>query len=187
MITYLPGTKIEADISRNDTEFILKSMFSMGGLVLSQVARLSGVSTHDVQNWVKRGFVSPPVSKQYSKRQFCRVILINMLRDCLPIADIVDLFTYINGRLDDESDDMIGDDELYVYLVRTLSQIESPSEREVKAAVALATADYQEPFAGAKIRLEKVLVVLAYSYFSTYYHRKALTYLAGLDKQRQIR
>lgn len=184
MITYLPGTKIEADISRNDTEFILKSMFSMGGLVLSQVARLSGASPHDVQNWVKRGFVSPPVAKQYSKRQFCRVILINMLRDCLPIADIVDLLTYINGRLDDESDDMIGDDELYVYLVRTLSNLDSFSEESIKKAVALATEDYNEPFAGAKTRLYKVLTVMTYSYFSTHFHRSAMAHLAGLDKQR---
>lgn len=182
MITYLPGTTIEADLSRNDTEFILKSMFSMGGLVLSQVSRLSGVEPHDVQNWVKRGFVSPPIAKQYSKRQFCRIILINMLRSCLPIGDITALLSYINGRLDDEDDDMIGDDALYVYLVRTLSKLDSPSESAVKKAVEEATADYKEPFSGAKARLDKVLTVMTYSYFSTYYHKAALNHLARLDR-----
>lgn len=184
MITYLPGTTIEADISRNDTEFILKSMFSMGGLVLSQVSRLSGVEPHDVQNWVKRGFVSSPVAKQYSKKQFCRIILINMLRACLPLGDIVDLLSYINGRLDDEGDDMIGDDELYVYLVRTLSHLHSPSAEAIDQAVALAVADYKEPFAGGKTRLTKVLTVMTYSYFSTHYHKCAVNHLAALDKQR---
>ena len=183
MITYLPGTTIEADISRNDTEFILKSMFSMGGLVLSQVSRLSGVETHDVQNWVKRGFVSPPVQKKYSKRQFCRIILINMLRDCLPIADITRLLSYINDKLNDEDDDMISDDELYVYLVRVLSHMKSSAQESVKTAVALATEDYEEPFAGAKTRLEKVLSVMAFSYCSTHYHRLAVNVLSTLDKQ----
>ncbi len=182
MITYLPGTKIEADISRNDTEFILKSLFSMGGLVLSQVSRLSGVETHDVQNWVKRGFLSPPKQKQYSKRQFCRIILINMLRNSLPIGNIVDLLSYINGKLDDEGDDMIGDDELYVYLVRTLSYLDSPTEETVKAAIDKAIADYEEPYPGGKKRLEKVLVVMTYSYFSTHYYRCAVNHLATFDQ-----
>ncbi|MBQ7364053.1 MAG: DUF1836 domain-containing protein [Clostridia bacterium] len=158
-------------------------MFSMGGLVLSQVSRLSGVETHDVQNWVKRGFVSPPVQKQYSKRQFCRIILINMLRDCLPIGDIVSLLSYINGKLDDEDDDMIGDDELYVYLVRVLSRMKSPTQEGVNDAVIIATADYREPFAGGKTRLVKVLSVMAFSYCSTYYHRLAVNMLMTLDKQ----
>ncbi|MBR2987646.1 MAG: DUF1836 domain-containing protein [Clostridia bacterium] len=183
MITYLPGTTIEADITRNDTEFILKSMFSMGGLVLSQVSRLSGVEMHDVQNWVKRGFVSPPVRKQYSKRQFCRIILINMLRDCLPIADITRLLSYINGKLNDEDDDMISDDELYVYFVRVLAHMRSQEYESINEAVSAAIKEYQEPFAGAAIRLEKVLTVMAFSYCSTHYHRLAVNVLSTFDKQ----
>ena len=48
MITFLPGTTIEADLKRGDTEYILKSIFSMDGLVLSQVSQLAGVETYDV-------------------------------------------------------------------------------------------------------------------------------------------
>lgn len=181
MITYLPGTTIEADLARDDTEYILKSIFSMGGLVLSQVAQLAGLEPYDVQNWVKRGFCTPPVSKKYSKKQFCRIILINMLKDCLSLGEIVSLLSYINGTLNDESDDMIDDDRLYIYLVRTLAGVDVFSEKNVEKAVEAAIADYNEPFPGGRTRLFKVLSIMTYAYYSTRIHRSASAMMASLD------
>ena len=182
MITYLPGTAIEADITRNDTEFILKSIFSVDGLVLSQVSKLAGVEPYDVQNWVKRGFLAPPVAKKYSKKQFCRIILINMLKDCLPLGEIVRLLSHINGKLSDESDDMIDDDKLYVYLVRTIASITVFSEQNVEIAAQAAVVDYDEPFPGGKKRLVRVLSIMTYAYYSTKIHRNAVALIAGLDQ-----
>ncbi len=182
MITYLPGTKIEADISRNDTEFILRSMFSMGGLVLSQVSQLAGVEPYDVQNWVKRGFLTPPVSKKYSKKQFCRIILINMLKDCLPLGEIVSLLSHINGKLNDESDDLIDDDRLYVYLVRTIASVKVFSEDGVYYAAEAAVEDYDEPFPGGKKRLVRVLSIMTYAYYSAKIHKDAVALIACLDQ-----
>lgn len=181
LVTYLPGTTIEADLARGDTEYILNSIFSMGGLVLSQVSQLAGLATYDIQNWVRRGFLSSPVAKKYSRKQFCRIILINMLKECLEIGEITKLLSYLNGRLDDENDDMIDDDRLYVYLVRTIQEISNLSESEVDLAAYKATQDYQEPFAGGRERLRRVLAIMAYAYFSTTVHRTARRMLAALD------
>ncbi len=182
MITRLPGTTIEADLSRDDTEYILKSIFSMGGLVLSQVAQLAGLEPYDVQNWVKRGFCTPPVSKKYTKKQFCRIILINMLKESLPLGEIVRLLSYINGHLNDERDDMIDDDRLYVYLVRAVAAVEVFSEENVKAAVENAIADYKEPVPGGRRRLFKVLSIMVYAYFSTVLQRNVAQMMASLDQ-----
>ena len=90
MIGILPGTTIEADPAREGAaEGILSSLFMAGGLVLSQVSQLTGLEPHMIQNWVKRGFVSPPRNKKYTRRQFCRIVIINMLRDSLPLERIV--------------------------------------------------------------------------------------------------
>ena len=45
-----------------------------GGMVLGQIASLTGLEPHTVQNWVKRGFLSNPVNKRYSCNQFCRIV-----------------------------------------------------------------------------------------------------------------
>ncbi len=181
MINYLPGTTLEADLSKDDTEYILKSIFSTGGLVLSQVAQLAGLAPYDVQNWVKRGFCTPPVAKKYSKKQFCRIILINMLKECLPLGEIVRLLSYINGHLDDESDDMIDDDRLYVYLVRTVAAVNVFSEENVKRAAEAAVADYREPIPGGRARLVKVLSIMAFAYYTTELRRGVTSLMASLD------
>lgn len=121
---YLPGTRIESrSLDPNEAEFIFNSIFSMGGLVLSQVSRLSGVEYYTVQNWIKRGFCAPPVAKKYSRRQFSRIIIINMLKDALEIQDITETLSSLNGRLDTESDDTIDDSLLYVCFISVLNSL----------------------------------------------------------------
>jgi DNA-binding transcriptional MerR regulator len=98
---YLPGTTVE--VRENSTaRGFLDSAFSMGGLVLSQVTQLTGLEPHTVQNWVKRGFVSPPQQKKYDCNQFCRIIIINMFKDVFQIERIAALLDYAGGE---EADD----------------------------------------------------------------------------------
>ena len=121
---YLPGTRIESrSLDPNEVEFVFNSIFSMGGLVLSQVSRLSGIEYYTVQNWIKRGFCSPPVAKKYSRKQFSRIIIINMLKDVLEIQDIIETLSSLNGRLDIESDDTIDDSMLYVCFISVLNSL----------------------------------------------------------------
>ena len=77
----LPGTVLEMDRGEADqAEAKISSLFLAGGVVLSQVTDLTGLEPYTVQNWVKRGFLPPPVRKRYSRRQLCRIININMLK-----------------------------------------------------------------------------------------------------------
>lgn len=84
MAKTLPGTTIAVDWNRpEEAETLLNSLFLAGGLMLSQVASLTGLEPYVIQNWVRRGFVAPPERKRYSRRQFSRIVLINMLNVAL--------------------------------------------------------------------------------------------------------
>ena len=112
MLKKLPGSTAEVDISRpGAADTLLTSMFLTGGLMLSQVAQFTGLEPYTIQNWVKRGFLSSPKNKKYSRRQLSRILIINMLRDALPLDAICRLLSYINGQLDQESDDIIDDSQ----------------------------------------------------------------------------
>ena len=117
----LPGTTIEA--RADDAQALLQSLFVAGGLVLSQVSLLTGLEPHTIQNWVKRGFLSAPQRKKYSQRQVCRIFIINMLRDSLQIERICQLLSYVNGRLDDEGDDIIDDTTLYLHALSLIAKM----------------------------------------------------------------
>ena len=145
----LPGTTVPADPDRLDgAEALLSPLFLAGGLTLSQVAQLTGLEPHMIQNWVRRGFVSPPQSKRYTRRQFSRILMISMLRSCMQLDKICALLSYVNGHLDDESDDLIDDWRLYGYAARLIVQargepLAGPEERRSWCARVLE--DYQEP------------------------------------------
>ena len=158
----MPGTVLEMD--RGDAPAMADrfgAMFLAGGISLGQVCELTGLEPHTVQNWVKRGFLTPPVNKRYSLRQLCRILNINSLRSVLPMEKICGLLTYVNGKLSDESDDMIDDSQLYfmfVGLAARLRELYDPQEQEKILEDAMA--DYREPVAGAKERVKKVLQVM---------------------------
>lgn len=158
----IPGTVLTAE--REDAihiEEMFSSMFLAGGMVLSQVSGITGLEPYTVQNWVKRGFLAAPQKKKYTLRQLCRIININMLKSVLPMERICGLLGYINGHLDDESDDMIDDATLYFMFVRLAAkakELYNAEERETLLERALA--DYEEPAPGAKKRVKEVLRIM---------------------------
>ncbi len=158
----IPGTTLTA--KREDAAFIedqFRSMFLAGGMVLSQVSSVTGLEPYTVQNWVKRGFLTNPVQKRYTLRQLCRILNINMLKSVLPLEQICGLLTYINGDLDDESDDLIDDSALYFLFVRlaaNFSTMHNPAGRDAYLEQLLA--DYAEPVPGAKERVQNVLRIM---------------------------
>lgn len=164
----LPGTVLQ--IPQKDAYHIrqaFSSLFLGGGIVLSQVSGITGLEPYTVQNWVKRGFLPPPQRKRYTLRQLCRIININMLKGILPMEQICGLLTYINGHLDDVSDDIIDDSQLYFMFVELAMQVRSFSEdadRE-KALVDILTT-YEEPVPGARKRVEKVLRIMLTGYLA---------------------
>lgn len=178
----LPGTTLTVD--REDSKFIeqqFSSMFFGGGIVLSQVAAVTGLEPYTVQNWVKREFLPPPDHKRYNMNQLCRVITINMLKKVLPMEQICGLLTYINGELDDDSDDLIDDSKLYflfVQLAAHYATMHNPVGRD--AAIDFALKDYREPVAGAKVRVEKVLRVMLTAWAAAQLHDAAEKMVAEL-------
>ena len=174
-----PGTTINTErIDPQTARALLDGAFASGGLVLSQVTALTGLELYTVQNWVKRGFVAPPVGKKYSRRQLCRLVTINMLKDSMAIGDITFMLSYINGVLDDESDDTVSDDTLYLYFIAMLAAVEGADSDEVRAAAEAATADYTETAAGARERIISVLEIMYYAYRSAQYSKSAAGILA---------
>jgi len=158
----IPGTVLPA--STEEAQYIqrqFESMFLSGGMVLSQVASVTGLEPYTIQNWVKRGFLTKPENKRYTLRQFCRIVNINMLKSVLPMEEICGLLEYINGDLTDESDDLIDDSQLYFLFVRLASthrQMNTPQGRD--AALQEVLSDYREPSPGAKERVAKVLRIM---------------------------
>ena len=179
----LPGTTIEAGtLSDGDSRKIFDTVFSCGGLVLSQVCNMTGLETHTVQNWVKRRYVKSPKGRMYDVEQFSRLVIINMLKQSLPLDSIEKLLSYINGHLDDSSDDVITDSELYHLFVGILIRLDRGVDiSEVRAIAEQVTENYVEPCKGAKRRLCKVLGVMAYSYYSSELRKKAELLMSELD------
>lgn len=158
----IPGTALEIQRENADSiEEMFSSMFLAGGIVLSQVSSITGLEPYTVQNWVKRGFLSPPQHKRYSLNQLCRILQINMLKSVLPLEQICGLLSYINGKLDEENDDIIDDSRLYFLFVRLASrakELDDPATWE--QALKEALENYQEPVPGARARIEKALRIM---------------------------
>ena len=185
MLKNLPGSTVEVDISRpGAADAILSSMFLTGGLMLSQVAQLTGLEPYTVQNWVKRGFLSPPNQKKYSRRQLCRILIINMLRDTLQLEKICSLLSYINGQLDEEGDDIIDDSQLYLYFAELTAGLElhhMEGSEDLTALCQQVLAQYQEPFPGARGRVLLVLKIMVTAYIASRFQKRAELLLGQLE------
>lgn len=179
----IPGTVLTAP--KAETVYIperFRAMFMAGGMVLSQVAAITGLESYMIQNWVKRGFLTSPQNKRYTLRQLCRIININMLKSVLPLERICSLLGYVNGRLNDESDDMIDDSQLYFMFVRLAArsrELYAADSRE--AVLEEELADYIEPVPGAKARVKEVLRIMLTAWLAARMTREAERMLEALQ------
>lgn len=155
----IPGTTLEDRRNNADRiESLFSSMFLAGGLTLSQVAAVTGLESHTIQNWVKRGFLSPPRAKKYDLEQVCRIINMNLLKGALPLEQVCRLMTYLNGCLIDESDDLVDDAVLYFMFVRLAARARHIEDWD--DALQQVTQHYVEPVPGAREKLIKVLKIM---------------------------
>lgn len=179
----LPGTVLEArqeDASR--VEDLFQPMFLAGGMVLSQVSSITGLEPYIIQNWVKRGFLAPPQGKRYTLRQLCRILNINMLKGVLPMEQICGMLGYINGQLDDESDDLIDDSQLYFMFVALAARAqELDRSQSWLPAIDEVLADYSEPVPGARERIAKVLRIMLIAFIAARMKAEAETLLAEIQ------
>ncbi len=82
----LPGTIIETE--ENNARQVFTSIFSTGGVTLSQVCNITELETYVIQNWVKRGYIASPTNKKYDVNQLCRIIIVNILKDVFSIEQV---------------------------------------------------------------------------------------------------
>lgn len=179
----IPGTVLtgtQADLLNIEEK--LDALFLAGGVTRSQIVTVSGLEPYMVQNWVKRGFLAPPQGKRYSKRQLCRILNINALRSALQMDEICGLLAYVNGQLDDESDDLIDDSVLYVSFVHLVGSVElhSPGE-DWHILIDRELEGYREVIPGAKDRIAKVLMIMLVAWASASLRAEAENLLSTLS------
>ncbi len=158
----IPGTVLKVPLE--DAEHIpamFSSMFLAGDVALGQIANITGLEPYVVQNWVKRGFLVPPKNKRYTIDQLCRILNITMLRSVLSIEQICSLLQYVNGHLNDASDDTIRDSQLYFLFVRLAAYHRTMQDQEGREEILEKLLEtYEEPVPGARERVGKVLRIM---------------------------
>lgn len=167
MATKYPGTTIEVlEFRKGNSKVLFDCIFAAGGITLSQVSNMTGLEPYLIQNWVKRKFVSPPIKKLYSKEQFARIVIINMLRESLQIESICNLVQIIGGDIHDEFDDLIKDDELYHrYFDMICDDCPDVSNKaNVLKAAQAAAADFEQQTDGTSDKLVRILQIMLYAH-----------------------
>ena len=182
MIWTIPGSALSGNQEDADNlKEVFGAMFLPGGMVLSQAAKISGLEPYTIQNWVKRGFLSPPRDKKYTMTQLCRILNINMLKGALTMEQICGLLGYINGELDDESDDLIDDADLYFMFIKLAVRSQTQhSMAEWEQTIEDVLKDYEEPVEGGKMRIQKVLKIMISAWYTTRMRQQTEQMLAEL-------
>lgn len=171
MITVLPGTALEFKEGMQDNAFsYIEPVFSVTkGLTLAQVKDITGLESSTIQNWVKRGWVARPVDKRYGKMHLIRIILINSLRGAIQLDKIPVIMQYINGVVEDESDDIISDSELYNKFCKIIWECDKTRTVQrcvIEKNISSVLDDYSGPFDDSKQRLEKALLIMVLAFMS---------------------
>lgn len=178
----LPGTVLTIDREKpGAAEELLSSMTMAGGLVLSQVCQITGLEPYTIQNWVKRGFLAPPVKKKYTLRQLSRIIIINMLKGAMPMDSICRLLSYVNGALDDESDDIIDDEVMYLIFVDLAKNLDSWPRADLDGEIRKLFVGYEEQVPGANDRIAAAISVMAAAWYSYELQKQVSVKLAEMQ------
>lgn len=178
MIDKLPGTVIDFSEQAEENAFsLIEPILTVtGGITLSQLSALTGLQGSTIQNWIKRGWVSATTDKKYTERQILRILLINILRNSMKLEDIAKLMSYINGKVDDLSDDILHDKQLYNLLCKLICILDrkgiyTPLEisEEINKNLGAEYGDEERK------RLNKVLFIMIMGYRSSYLMRQIET------------
>ena len=181
----IPGTKLKKSDMGNVTglEFLSKVFFISEGVMLSQIREVSGIDGSTLQNWTKRGWVANARLKKYNIDQVAHILIINMLRSCIQLDHIAFLLQYINGKIDDTSDDIIRDSVLYDYICRILDALtrqDVASKASIKEVIREQIANYEEAMEGARDRLAHALEIIVTAYYAALIKRSSDEMLANL-------
>ncbi len=184
----IPGTilnrKSMGDVTGLD--FLSKIFYLSDGIMLTQIREISGIDGSTLQNWVKRGWVENSKLKRYNIDQVAHILIINMLRNCMQLDKIAFLVKYVNGNVDDRSDDIICDSKLYDYICRILDKLTKKNAEHtfetLRECIENVTNTYEEKVTGAKKRLDNALEIIITAYYSSLLKRAADEKLSQLSK-----
>ncbi len=187
----IPGTKLLRSEMGGVTglEFLSKIFFISEGVMLTQIREISGIDGSTLQNWTKRGWVANAKLKKYDINQIAHILIINMLRSCMQLDRIAFLIQYINGNVDDRSDDIIEDAVLYDYICRILDKLmtyEVCSLGSIREAITEITSDYEEKLPGARERLSKALEIIVVAYYASLIKKHSDSMLEEIFDKRSI-
>jgi predicted nucleotidyltransferase len=185
----IPGTRLLKAEMGNVTglEFLSKVFYISDGVMLSQIREVSGIDGSTLQNWTKRGWVANARLKKYNIDQVAHILIINMLRSCIQLDRIALLLQYINGNVDDMSDDIIRDSILYDYICRVLDRLmqrDACSMSTIKDVIADVINDYEEAQEGARDRLANAMEIIIVAYYANLIKHRSDEMLAALMNER---
>ena len=126
----IPGTD-KPYISEDAFGEFSKTIELTGGLSLGQVCSITRLDPSVIQNWIKRGYVARPVAKKYYDKHFARILLINSLKDAMKIEDIGKLMKLVNGDVEDESDNLLSEPDLYNIFAKAIYHLGEDDVEEV--------------------------------------------------------
>ncbi len=146
------------------------------GLTLSQICALTHLEASTIQNWIKRGFVPHPVRKKYHRRHLARIQLIAQLRESMQIDRVGELLRFVNGDADDESDDLIPEEELYDLFHSVAVELErrKPAPDDVEQLVE-EVAEKSLSMTDGREKIIAALNIMACTHIANLYKRKADT------------
>lgn len=179
-----PGTTIEVSkLEKNCSKMLFDGIFATGGITLSQVSVMTGLEPYIIQNWVRRGFLTPPQKRVYSRQQFARIAIINMLKESLQLDKICKLVEMIGGDPNDPSDDLISDNLLYHMYVDMLAEndINVLDEKTVSLATEKAAGQINERQPGDKKILAQILQIMLYAHTASQIRSRAEQQLLALE------
>ncbi|MBE6546968.1 MAG: DUF1836 domain-containing protein [Ruminococcaceae bacterium] len=184
MAITFPGTTIEvSSLKKGSSVVLFDGIFAAGGITLSQVSVMTGLEPYLIQNWIKRGFVSPPVKRMYQRDQFARILMINMLRETLHLDRICGLIRVLGGKTDAPEDDLIEDAELYHLYVDLASDegicLTDPDSVHRAAQACIQGGARRSP--GAERKLVQILQIMLYAHASATLRQMAEGRLASLE------
>ncbi len=168
----IPGTIMEKKKMGDVTgmEFLNKIFYITDGIMLSQIREICGIDGSTLQNWTKRGWVSSAKNKRYDKDQLARILIINMMRDSMQLDRIAGLLAYVNGNVNDTSDDIIPESELYDYLCHLIDYLvrdEATVDGNIYDLISKELDSYEERGTGARRRLERACGIIIMAYYAT--------------------
>lgn len=173
-----------------DFDSIRPAFAATGGLMLSQVVEITGVGSSTIQNWIKRGWIPSPTDKKYGERQVARILIVDMLRKSMQLEKIVRLMECVNGNVEDLSDDIIKDADLYTYIYKIIQKIkpvETFTLDRIDEIISEEINDYNGPgenytgnVSNTSQRLHEALRIIIMTYISSELRKRAEYELAQM-------